>query len=194
MSGLANKTAAKQRTWWCVGGLVAAVGCAPDNGDLEAATDPVEQASTVAYCDSKNPQVHSSGKLVWCADAAFWSQHAADVQPYFNWADKILPTLAQDFGLDAPGPFFVVVTKPSGGASTPTPYGPGINITGDAFYNTAYGVKGFWAYLLITHEFVNQWTGLITGGGWPTDWWANHRSPFPNSMDAYLLAQLGQAD
>ncbi|HET6344891.1 MAG TPA: hypothetical protein VFH51_08160, partial [Myxococcota bacterium] len=107
MSGLANKTAAKQRTWWCVGGLVAAVGCAPDNGDLEAATDPVEQASTVAYCDSKNPQVHSSGKLVWCADAAFWSQHAADVQPYFNWADKILPTLAQDFGLDAPGPFFV---------------------------------------------------------------------------------------
>jgi hypothetical protein len=26
---------------------------------------------------------------------------------------------------------------------------------------------------------VNLFTGQIVSGGWPVDWWANHRSPFP---------------
>ena len=26
---------------------------------------------------------------------------------------------------------------------------------------------------------VNSFTGQIVSGGWPVDWWANHRSPFP---------------
>jgi hypothetical protein len=144
------------------------------------------------YCDAKNPQVHVSGKLVWCADPTFWAAHAADVTPFFAYADKLLPQLASAFGTDAAGPFYIVVNQPNGGASTPTPYGPGINITGDAFYTTAYGIKGFYGYLLVTHEFVNQWTGLMGGSGWPTDWWANHRSPFPNAMDSFIMAKLGQ--
>ncbi len=26
---------------------------------------------------------------------------------------------------------------------------------------------------------VNLFTGQVVSGGWPVDWWANHRSPFP---------------
>lgn len=143
------------------------------------------------YCDSTHPAVHVSGNLVWCADPTFWSQHSSQVQPYYSWGDQLIPTIEKNFGLSSSDTFYIVIDAPNGGASTPTPYGPGINITGDAFYDTAYNVYGFWAYLLITHEFINQWTGLVTAG-WPTDWWADHRSPFPNSMDAFVLAQLGQ--
>lgn len=25
---------------------------------------------------------------------------------------------------------------------------------------------------------VNLFTGQVVSGGWPVDWWANHRSPF----------------
>jgi hypothetical protein len=149
-------------------------------------------ARAANYCDASHPMVHVSGKLVWCADPTFWAAHAQDVTPFFAYADALLPTLSQDFGVDAPGPFYIVVNQPNGGASTPTPYGPGINITGDAFYNTAYGIRGFYGYVLVTHEFVNQWTGLMGGSGWPTDWWANHRSPFPNAMDPLIMAQLKQ--
>lgn len=150
------------------------------------------RAQAATYCDSKYPLVHSSGNLHWCVDPNFWASNQASITPFFSYVDQLLDTLAEDFGIDSSSDFYVVVNQPNGYASTPTPYGPGINITGDAFYNTAYGIKGFYGYLLITHEFVNQWTGLMTNGGWPTDWWADHRSPFPNSMDAYILAQLGQ--
>ena len=26
---------------------------------------------------------------------------------------------------------------------------------------------------------VNLFSGEVVSGGWPVDWWANHRSPFP---------------
>jgi hypothetical protein len=56
---------------------------------------------------------------------------------------------------------------------------PGIGCSYDAFSGTANGIKGYWAHILITHEMVNSFTGQIVSGGWPVDWWANHRSPFP---------------
>ncbi len=56
---------------------------------------------------------------------------------------------------------------------------PGIGCAFDAFFNTANGIKAYWAHILITHEMVNLFTGQIVSGGWPVDWWANHRSPFP---------------
>lgn len=144
-------------------------------------------------CDAVAPQVHASGQLVWCADPTFWAAHSSDVEPFFAYGDALIPRIQADFGVNTNQIFTIVVNAPNGGASTPTPYGPGVNVTGDAFYNVDYGIAGFYGYLLITHEFVNQWTGLaINSGGWPTDWWANHRSPFPNAMDPILLGELGQ--
>ena len=56
---------------------------------------------------------------------------------------------------------------------------PGIGCSYDAFFGTANGIKAYWAHILITHEMVNLFTGQVVSGGWPVDWWANHRSPFP---------------
>jgi hypothetical protein len=34
-------------------------------------------------------------------------------------------------------------------------------------------------YGIIAHELGNLFTGEKVTAGWPTEWWANHRSPFP---------------
>lgn len=34
-------------------------------------------------------------------------------------------------------------------------------------------------YGILAHELCNLFTGELVSGGWPTAWWANHRSPFP---------------
>ena len=46
----------------------------------------------------------------------------------------------------------------------------GIGVSYDAFFNVVHGIKGYWAYVLITHEMVNLFTGQIVSGGWPVDW------------------------
>ncbi len=56
---------------------------------------------------------------------------------------------------------------------------PGIGCAYDAFSGSANDIKAYWAHILITHEMVNLFTGEVVSGGWPVDWWANHRSPFP---------------
>lgn len=146
-------------------------------------------------CNDAYPQVHQSGQLTWCADPTFWQEHSDQVTPFFAYADMLLPQLAKDFGLATTQQYYVVVKSPDGTASTPTIFGPGVNVSGDSFYNTSYGIEGYYGYIFVTHEFINQWTGTSNnGGGWPTDWWANHRSPFPNAMDSIVLAELGRED
>jgi hypothetical protein len=54
-------------------------------------------------------------------------------------------------------------------------------------------IPGFYGYLLTLHETLNAFTGKIGGGGWPTDWWADHRSPFPNAMDEQVMRYIGNA-
>lgn len=146
-------------------------------------------------CNDDFPQVHQSGQLTWCADPTFWQAHSDQITPFFEYADRLVPQLAKDFGLATTQQYYIVVKVPDGSASTPTIFGPGINVSGDAFYNTSYNIKGYYGYIFVTHEFINQWTGTSNnGGGWPTDWWANHRSPFPNAMDSVVLKELGRED
>jgi hypothetical protein len=58
---------------------------------------------------------------------------------------------------------------------------------------SAYGATGFWGYLLSMHEAINDWTGMASGG-WPTDWWADHQSAFPNLMDFHIMNTIGVED
>jgi hypothetical protein len=37
-------------------------------------------------------------------------------------------------------------------------------------------------YGIIAHELCNLFTGEKVSAGWPTEWWANHRSPFPTMI------------
>jgi hypothetical protein len=71
-------------------------------------------------------------------------------------------------------------------------------VTGDAYYNvfndpvTNAPITGFYGYLLTLHEAINVYTGLVSGA-WPTDWWADHRSPFPNAFDYEIMQAVGTA-
>ena len=95
------------------------------------------------------------------------------------------------FNVPAEGVYTFEASKATGGAHTGSECcGLGVTVTGDAFYGDGYGVQGFWGYLLSLHEMINDFTGQVSGG-WPTDFWADHVSAFPNSMDWHIMETLG---
>src|SRR5215472_6918766 len=112
------------------------------------------------------------------------------------YGEQVVTTLEQVFNIPAPQVFeFDLQTDgkggTTGGAQTPTDCGTfGNAVTYDAFTGNAYNATGFWGYLLSLHEAINQWTGLASGG-WPTDWWADHQSAFPNLMDFHIMNLIG---
>ncbi len=155
-------------------------------------------------------QVHSkrSIPIKVCVAERFWNGSAAaraDIPKFFDYFDLLVPELQTLFSFKptpqpAGAPFVIQIKSPFGGASTGIDGGLGsdigVTITGDAYSNTfnssltGKSVKGFWGYLLTIHELVNVWTGEMTSG-WPTDWWADHRSPFPNAMDEVVMRDIG---
>jgi hypothetical protein len=129
-------------------------------------------------------------KSVWCVkNGAPAGTLPAAFCPY---GDQVVNELETLFNVKAPGTFeFDVEWPANGGAHTGTDCSTfGDGVTGDAFTNNSYGVTGFYGYLLALHEAINDWTGL-TSGGWPTDYWADHVSAFPNEMDWRIMGTLG---
>jgi hypothetical protein len=147
-------------------------------------------ADADAQCCSGYTQQCAGTKSVWCV------QNGAPAgtlpQAFCAYGDQVVTELETLFDVQAPKTFeFDVEWPPTGGAQTPTACGTfGNAVTGDAFTGNAYGVTGFWGYLLALHEAINQWTGLSTPG-WPTDYWADHVSGFPNEMDWRIMGTLG---
>ena len=148
-------------------------------------------------------RVHlKQGVLKVCVEQSFWNagSNATAIRRFFNFFDGIVPELTALFSFTPGGaPFLVQITAPTGGACACVDpklgAHTGVTVTGDAYPNgytseTGISVPGFWGYLLTLHEFINVWTGEMTSG-WPTDWWADHRSPFPNAMDEEVFRDLG---
>jgi hypothetical protein len=189
-----------------VASLMLSAACAGANA---APADATAVAST-----TKQNCVSGDGKLVfvqghhsklsrWCIDSSVWSQHAADFKKFYPYGNDVVTNLETLFAFTPDGlPFTFEATVPTGGAHTGSDFGFGDTVTGDAFWNdysyrNASGqvvdVPGFWGYLLSLHEAINDWTGAVTSN-WPTDWWADHRSPFPNSMDYHVMQVIGQSE
>ncbi len=146
--------------------------------------------SAFAACCAGFTQQCAGTKSIWCVqNGAPAGTLPAAFCPY---GDDVVSELETLFNIQAPQTFeFDVTWPPSGGAQTPTACGTfGNAVTGDAFTNSSYNVTGFYGYLLALHEAVNQWTGLSTSG-WPTDYWADHVSGFPNEMDWRIMGTLG---
>jgi len=148
-------------------------------------------------------RVHLKRNLVYvCVEQSFWNvaSNAAAIRRFFDFFDGIAPELQSLFSFTPTGtPFLIQITSPTGGACACVDpklgSNIGVTVTGDAYPNTyvsdsGISVPGFWGYLLTLHEFINVWTGEMTSG-WPTDWWADHRSPFPNAMDETIMRDLG---
>jgi hypothetical protein len=142
-------------------------------------------------------EAYRSALSRWCIDESVFAQHAADFTKFYGFGDSVISTLQTLFAHSPAGlPFTFQATKPTGGASTGSDFGLGDTVTGDAFWNNYFdnvakkNVVGFWGYLLALHEAINVWTGTVSSD-WPTDWWADHRSPFPNSMDYHVMQVIG---
>lgn len=48
---------------------------------------------------------------------------------------------------------------------------------------------------IVAHELVNLWVAHYAGaGGFPSDWWSNGRSPFPEYASCLVMERAGHAD
>jgi hypothetical protein len=72
-----------------------------------------------------------------------------------------------------------VIIKPSsecqGGIS-------GATGNGELSYCAGTWASNEFCYGILAHELCNLFTGERVSSGWPTGWWANHRSPFPTMI------------
>jgi len=149
--------------------------------------------STAKVARAQNPRyqmIHDGKHWTWFARQDQFRRHKADIAALYDYADKAFDKLCEAWGIKPPEDRYtlLVMANPGGGFAAGDisevraitgNKSPGIGCAYDAFSGTANGIKAYWAHILITHEMVNLFTGEVVGGGWPVDWWANHRSPFP---------------
>ncbi|HVU50651.1 MAG TPA: hypothetical protein VHL80_08175, partial [Polyangia bacterium] len=130
-------------------------------------------------------------KSRWCIQSTAPTGQAALPAAFCPYGDKVITTLETLFNIPAKSTFEFELDTQTGGAHTGTGCGVlGDGVAYDAFVGSAYGATGFWGYLLSMHEAINDWTGMASGG-WPTDWWADHQSAFPNLMDFHIMNTVG---
>ncbi len=135
-------------------------------------------------------KIYEGKHWIWFAQEDQYERYKEDIKGFYQYGDKAFEYLCEAWGLKPPKEkYYLLVWPKTGGGFATGDIGeihsvigepaPGIGVSYDAFFNVAYGIKGYWGYVLITHEMVNLFTGQIVSGGWPVDWWADHRSPFP---------------
>jgi MYXO-CTERM domain-containing protein len=151
-------------------------------------------AAEAYACSGSQTQVYHSAKTTWCVENAIISKYGTFPSSFFPYGDNVIDELVAVFKVPAAGVYTFEASVVNGGAHTGSECcGLGVTVSGDAFYNNAYGAVGFWGYLLSLHEMINDFTGQVSGG-WPTDFWADHVSAFPNSMDWHIMGTLGTKD
>jgi hypothetical protein len=147
-------------------------------------------ATAVAADKPAYRKIHEGKHWTWYAREDQFNNEKSDIEALYGYADRAFDKLCEAWGLKPPRDRYalLVMDRPGGGfaagdigevrAITGRP-SPGIGCAYDAFSGSANGIKAYWAHILITHEMVNMFTGEAVSPGWPVDWWANHRSPFP---------------
>ena len=164
------------RVAWLLGAL--AFGCL---GHPVSAAAPAKEPPIV--------RIHEGEHWVWYARQDQFDAHRQDIERYFDYADRAFEHLAASWGLKPPQKKYTLLVWPKTGGgfagdvravrAVTGKRAPGIGVSYDAFFNVANGIKGYWGHVLITHEMVNLFTAAVVSPGWPVDWWANHKSPFP---------------
>jgi hypothetical protein len=149
--------------------------------------------------------VYKSDQSIVCVDRSYWAipAKASAISDFFPYFDAVIVQDNALFSVVLPKTQFVFkITTPNGMAATGCAFSrlgaQGIfcdTVTGGAFTEVKRDpisrklVWGFWGYLLPLHESINVFTGLLSTG-WPMDWWADHRSPFPNALDAVFMQSI----
>ena len=131
-------------------------------------------------------------KSRWCIQDTAPSHQAALPAAFCPYGDKVVTTLEKLFNIPARSTFeFQLTTRPRAERTRARPadrWATASPMTRS--WAAAYGATGFWGYLLALHEAINDWTGMASSG-WPTDWWADHQSAFPNLMDFHVMNTIG---
>jgi MYXO-CTERM domain-containing protein len=149
-------------------------------------------------CPGYSPASACSGvtltKSRWCIEDTVPTGQRALPQEFCAYGDVVVTTLEKVFNIPAKETFEFELDSDTGGAHTGTACGRlGDGVAYDAFTGSAYGATGFWGYLLSLHEAINDWTGM-SSPGWPTDFWADHQSAFPNLMDFHIMNTIGMTN
>lgn len=165
-------------------------------GDCGMAPQGTDDSVSVDYV-----LVYSSSKTRWCVDSNLWSVAANEVaiSNLFGYGDAVYSELQSIVHVTPSGSLvFQVNDDPLGdGCAGCSAFGFGETlgiasiVGGLADPVSGVNIPGFWGYLLTLHEAINNFTGQIAYGGWPKDWWADHRSPFPNTLDEYVMRAIG---
>ena len=138
----------------------------------------------------------------WYAYQSTWNSHNTQYLSQVNYPDQVYDQLVQILGVDIINKttdhrLYLMVDQQTGGGFAANYIseigkGPGIGIAYDAWYNI-YSRSDVWSTELIAHEMTNVFTGQIVGG-WPIDWWADDRSPFPYAIKIMVEQNLGHSD
>ena len=142
-----------------------------------------------SYTDEYN--LGRSEHFLWRAEAGASSIQAVD------WVSKTgVPYLEDVYALykdeilklgDANRLPINVIVKPSsacGGGIA------GATGSGELSYCAGQWGSNQFCFGIIAHELCNLFTGERVSGGWPTAWWANHRSPFPTVIANEAMQRL----
>lgn len=147
---------------------------------------------------------YKTDTTTYCVDPTWWKAHHQDFRAFdLAFPDDAYARLEENFGVSMQGlPFKVEVGpwKDKMGATqtgcnvahTGTAFGAGMFLGEDCFLQLP-GNSASGAYVFLAQEIVNNFTGGVAGV-WPTDWWADHRSPFPTVVNWHLLDELGKTE
>lgn len=148
-------------------------------------------------------KIHSGKYYDWYTDQKTWDAMRSDISPDFSVFDDAVDRIDKDWATAPPANHlycFIDASGKNGAYATgdisqiDTARGkspsPGIGIDSNLFDSTGYGVPGGTAIVFGVHEAVNDLTGDISSG-WPRDWWADDRSPFPGMTEVHILNELG---
>lgn len=150
--------------------------------------------------------IHTGQHYIWYCNQSVWQAHEADIEPYFDYADRAFAQIIKDWGVPMPTRKFYLYVNPGNGfaafaagdiAEVHRVVGhdaPGISVWADCYWTTIHGIKGYFGYTFTTHESVNNLTGQLVTANWPRDWWADDKSPFPAMTAVQVEREVGEPD
>jgi hypothetical protein len=171
------------------------------NGNAHTGTVALPWAASQNSClgDGSVPpyyMVGHWGRFIWCVSGESWQRRHAELLGGtsflydLNFPEQVLSWLENKLGV----PFVVNYGQPrlqvdegdhSGGCSggfAGQAMGTGVWVAGPCFDDSG-------AHTFMTQETTNLYTGMVSGG-WPRDWWADHKSPFPTFVTWNVLYAL----
>jgi len=133
--------------------------------------------------------VNKTDRFTWCVSYDSWKNRHDQLVDYLTFPDDVLGQLESYFTVSySAGRQVAQVDEIHGGCGSPTDFGAGFFLPGGTF-----DAGNPWAHICSVQEITNSYTADVAGG-WPRDWWADHKSPFPIFVNWNILDDLGITD